>query len=298
MAKDFIGRYIWIVDTLRRYNRITRTQLDELWRKSPYSNGEGLPRRTFFLYRRAIEENFNITIACDCMGRYYIENDESTASSAYTNWLLDSYAINSALKESGAPQGRVSVEDVPSAREFLPPSLDAITKSQKINFTYAGFNRSRAEKNIIFHPYFLKRYKQRWYMVGYREKSKDIRTYALDRVREMTILTEHFSLPEGATPDDIFGDIIGVTSSKGEVKTVTLRTSTTQAKYLRALPLHDSQCEEVHDDYSIFNYRLKINWELVHEILGFGAEVEVLAPEELRLMVKLELQKALNAYEL
>ena len=101
-----------------------------------------------------------------------------------TNWLLESYAANSAMKQSAIPTERVSVEDVPSAREHLPTVLGAIGDCSKLRFTYAGFSRTRPEENIVFHPYFVKRYKQRWYMIGLKEKSKDVRTYALDRVKE------------------------------------------------------------------------------------------------------------------
>lgn len=117
----------------------------------------------------------------------------------------------------------MEVEDVPSARDFLPLVLEAIRNSDKIRFTYAGFNRSRAETDILFSPYFLKRYKQRWYMLGYKEKSRDIRTYALDRIKDLKIAPEKFTLPADATPADWFGNIIGVTTSKAPTRIVRLQ---------------------------------------------------------------------------
>ena len=262
MARDLISRYVWIVDTLNRYERLSRQQLNKLWVRSALSNGQEIPERTFFNYRRAIEENFHIDILCDKQGRYYIDRDDSRHTRAFTNWMLDSYAVSSAIKGGDAPMDRVEIEDVPSAREFLPAVLDAIRNSHRISFTYAGFNRSRAEHDIRFHPYFLKRYKQRWYMIGLREKSNDIRTYALDRVKELTIIDETFEKPADLDLKDLFGNIIGVTTSQAPVRTVRLQTTTRQAKYFRALPLHPSQQETIHDDYSIVTYRLKLNDEL------------------------------------
>ena len=191
---------------------------------------------------------------------------------------------------------RVEIEDVPSAREFLPVVLDAIKENHKLSFTYAGFNRSRAEHGIRFLPYFLKRYKQRWYMAGVREKSGDIRTYALDRVKEMTVIDEKFVKDPEVTLEDLFGNVLGVTSSKADVRTVRLEATATQAKYFRALPLHHSQEEEVHDRYSIFTYRLKLNYELVHEVMALGEAVKVLDPPELKAMVVTELENALKRY--
>ena len=297
MARDLIGRYVWIIDTLMRYDRLSRDELNRLWMKSSFSGGDPLPERTFYHYRRSIEENFNIDIACDSRGRYYIKSDDSPGNKAFTNWMLDSYAVSSAMKESNTPVDRVEVEEVPSAREFLPLVLEAIRETEKLSFTYAGFNRSRAEHNIIFRPYFVKRFKQRWYMIGHKEKDKGIRTYALDRVREMKILSEHFEMPDDFDPELLFGNIVGVTTSQAPVRDVRLKATPTQAKYFRALPLHKSQQEQIHDQYSIFTYHLKLNYELVHEILALGPAVEVLAPPELKAMVVTALRETLQLYD-
>ena len=296
MPRDLISRYVWIVDTLTRYERLTRRQLNKLWVRSALSNGEEIPERTFFNYRRAIEENFHIDILCDNQGRYYIDRQDSRQTRAFTNWMLDSYAVSSAIKGNDAPMDRVEIEDVPSAREFLPTVLDAIGNSAIISFTYAGFNRSRAEHDIRFHPYFLKRYKQRWYMIGLREKSGDIRTYALDRVKEMVITDKRFEKPADLDMKDLFGNIIGVTTSQAPVRTVRLQTTPRQAKYFRALPFHPSQQETIHDDYSIFSYQLKLNYELAHEILALGDAVKVIEPPELKAMVVTQLHDTLRQY--
>lgn len=294
--KDLINKYVWIVDTLTRYDRLSRREIDELWRRSAYSDGTGMPERTFYYYRRGIEENFHIDILCDKSGKYYIDPGQRQQNLAVTNWLLESYAANSAMKESAIPTERVSVEDVPSAREFLPIVLGAIGDSSKLRFTYAGFSRTRPEENILFHPYFVKRYKQRWYMIGLREKSKDIRTYALDRVKKMTTVGENFEMPD-ITPEPFFSNLIGITDSKGHVKTVSLQVTPTQAKYFRALPFHASQEEQLHDKYSIFTYKLKLNYELVHELISYGNTIKVLSPPELVMMVKNELKSTLDQYE-
>lgn len=294
--KDLINRYIWLVDTLTRYDRLTRKEINELWRRSAYGDGNDMPERTFFYYRRAIEENFHIDILCDKLGRYYIDPGQRQQNKSVTNWLLESYAANSAIKQSAIPTERVSVEDVPSAREHLPTVLGAIGDCSKLRFTYAGFSRTRPEENIVFHPYFVKRYKQRWYMIGLKEKSKDVRTYALDRVKEMTTIGENFVMPD-ITPEPFFSNLIGVTDSKGEVKEVVIQASPTQAKYFRALPFHATQEEKVGDRYSVFTYRLRLNYELVHELLSYGSALKVLAPRELVVMITNELRATLSLYD-
>ena len=297
MARNLISKYIWIIDTLTKNRRLTKAELNNLWLKSEISEGNPLPERTFFHYRRNIEEIFNIEIKCDRSGQYYIDEAKSVRSNSVTNWLLDTMAVSNAINETQTGDERIEVEDVPSAREFLPLVLEAIRDSVKLCFTYASFARARAETKIIFQPYFLKRYKQRWYMIGLQEKRNEIRTYALDRIKDMQLVQEKFEKPGSISMDQLFGNIVGVTTSKANVKTVKLKATTTQAKYFRALPLHPSQIEEIHDDYSIFTYKLKLNYELAHEILALGDSVKVLEPPELRAMVVTQLKDALAQYD-
>lgn len=297
MARSQVSKYIWIIDTLTRYRKLTKAELNNLWVRSSISDGEPLPDRTFYHYRRNIEDIFKIEIKCDSNGKYYLDSPQSVRSHSLTNWLLDSMAVSSAINENTPSEGRIEIEDVPSAREFLPLVLEAIRDSLKLSFTYASFARSRAETKIMFRPYFLKRYKQRWYMIGLQEKSNSIRTYALDRIREMVIVNENFEKPANITMEQLFGNIVGVTTSESNIKTVRLQTTMTQAKYFRALPLHPSQTEEVHDKFSIFTYHLKLNYELAHEILSLGDAVKVLDPPELKAMVVTQLQDALKQYE-
>lgn len=298
MNKNLISRYIWLVDTLSTHGRLTRAQINDLWIRSSLSDGNPMPERTFYHYRRAIEEIFRIEIACDKAGQYYLNTDDDTSSRNVTDWMLDSFAVNNILADSPDIADRIEIEEVPSAREFLPAVISAMRAGVAVKFDYAGFNRSLTERDILFEPYFLKRYKQRWYMVGRRAKSGDIRTYALDRVKAMESTDSRFELPEGLTIQSLFGNIMGVTSSKAAERMVRLQTTRTQAKYFRALPFHHTQKEELTgDDHSVFSYRLKLNYELVHELMSLGDAVTVLEPRELRIMLADELQKALARYD-
>lgn len=298
MNSNLLSRYAWIVDTLMKYGKLSRADINRLWLKSHISDGREIPARTFFHYRRGIEETFNVDIKCTPQKEYYIEQGGTPRERAFTNWMLNSLSTASALgEEANKAAEHVLIEEVPSAREYFPLVLDAIRQGLTITFTYHGFSRSRPEKGLKFQPWFLRLYKQRWYMIGLREKGNTVRTYALDRVRDVTLTKETYSLPEGLDPEGFFANIVGITSSKAEVRTVKLRTNTRQAKYLRALPLHPTQQEVVGDGYSIFTYKLKLNYELVHEILAMGPQARVLEPKELMLMVTDELTRTLDQYK-
>lgn len=297
MNNNLLTKYIWLVDTLMRHGNLTLEQINSLWMRSHLSDGQPMARRTFFHYRRGIEETFRLEIKCNSAYEYYIEQSESSNDRAFINWMLNSFAAGSVISDSAdTAAGRIAVEEVPSAREFLPTAVEALRHRNKVRFTYASFSYSRPESDILFSPYFLKLYKQRWYMIGLRERSGEIRTYALDRVKDMVITSDTFVMPDDADPHAFFEHLVGISSSKGEVRTVRLRTSKRQAKYLRALPLHPTQQEVINNNYSIFTYRVKINYELVHEIIAMGPDAKVLEPPELQTRVTDELRRTLALY--
>ena len=132
-------------------------------------------------------------------------------------------------------------------------------------------------------------------MFGKKDGSA-LRTYALDRVTDMEVTDTPFKMPKGIRVDDFFGNIVGITATKSDVRDVVIQTSSTRAKYLRALPLHHSQQEEVHDFYSIFRYRLKINYELISELMAMGPDITVVAPRELQMMLMQRLRETIENY--
>jgi len=298
MGSDLIRRHAWLVETLDKYGALTRREISDLWQKSPSGDGNPIPERTFHHHRRAIEETFHISIKCNSRGEYYIEEEESEREAAFRRYVFNSYMINNTLNDNPGVAKYIMVDEIPSSREFLPVVIDAIQQHKKISFDYAGFTRVIPDRNIRYSPLFVKLYKQRWYMIGIKEKNGKIRTYALDRVKKMHLLNEDAEKSD-YSPEDIFEYCLGVTQSQASPRNIRLRVTAKQAKYLRALPLHHTQQEVfVCDDYSVFTYRLKINYELVHDILGFGESVLVESPTELRVAVVTEMQNTINGYSI
>ena len=82
MAKALFNKYVWLIDMLQRYGRLTRREIDDLWLKSEYSEGKPMARRTFMNYRQAIQEMFDVNIECDTSTyEYYIEDSEALQKS-------------------------------------------------------------------------------------------------------------------------------------------------------------------------------------------------------------------------
>lgn len=296
MAKDLFNRYIWLVDTIRRYGRITRQELDECWQRSEFSRGEKLPRRTFYNYRQAVEDLFKISIECDqSTFEYYIREDDSHNSSV-TDWLLNSAVMNDILVNSRSVSSKIFIEEVPSAREFLAPVIEALREHHPIKFTYHSYSRSKPTPGVVLEPYFLKIFRQRWYVTGLHRGEKRVKTYALDRMSDLLILPDTFDDDPSFDAEEYFRYSFGIVFAQSDVKRIGLRTDPRQAKYFRALPLHHTQEEAVHDEYSNFYYRMRITPDLVQEILSYGSRVTVLEPPELKAMLRLELQESLKNY--
>lgn len=297
MSKNLLSRYIWIIDTIRRHGTITRERLNELWMRSPYSDGNPLPRRTFFNYRNAIEELFKISIECNTSTFEYSINDGDPHNESVTDWMLNSAAMSNVLTDAHDVSHRIFLEDVPSSRLHLDAVIDALKTNRPIRFTYSPYNRSLPTRNVVVEPYFLKIFKQRWYATGRNVKDNQIKTYALDRMTEVSIEPDDFNLPDDFDAEEYVRDSFGIIFSQGEAKQVAISTDSRQAKYFRALPLHHSQTEMVHDTFSIFNYKLKLTPDFVQELLSYGARITVLSPPELKAMMITELQNSLNKYK-
>ena len=298
MARNLVNRYVWLVDTISRYGRITLKDLNKAWLRSDISEGKPLARRTFFHYRDGVEEMFDINIQCDkSTFEYYIDDTGGENNARLRSWLVDSVSMSGTLSNAHDISERIMLENVPSAREHLPIVLDALKQNRRIRFSYKSYTRSLPTDGIVLEPYFVKIFKQLWYVIGLNVKDNQIKTYALDRMSQLNLLQETFDMPQNIDPSEFFKDCFGIITNKNSAKRIVLRVEPTQAKYFRALPLHHSQQEEVHDHYSVFTYKMRITYDLKEELMSHGASIEVLEPQELKLLIRNELEQALKNYE-
>lgn len=296
--RNTVNCYLWLADTIRRFGRITLEEINHQWLRSPLSEGKPLVKRTFHNYRNAAEELLDINILCDKRTfEYYIE-DNGDGQVSLQNWLLDSMAVNDALRNVGDVSHRVLLENVPSARQYLPTIVDALKQNVRICFAYKSYTRAKKSTGIVLEPFFVKIFKQLWYVIGYNVHDRKIKTYALDRMSDLTLIAdEHFIMPDTFSPQEFFNDCFGIITNQNAPKRIVLRVEPTQAKYFRALPLHHSQMEVLHDTYSIFTYHMRITYDLKEELLSHGSAIEVLEPPELKTLIRDELQRALAHYQ-
>lgn len=297
MSRTLFAKYIWILDTIRSHGRITLKVLNELWKRSNVANGEKLSRRTFYNYRQAIEETFNIIIECDPSTFEYYINEVDSHGESITNWMLNSAAMSDMLSDVSEISDKVFLEDIPSARKYMSVVVKALKEYRRLTFDYSPYSRSKATKGVVIEPYFLKIFRQRWYVTGYNTKDNRIKTYALDRMENVTISSETFEKSATFDPASYCSNAFGIIFSQAEVKDVQIRADARSAKYLRTLPLHHSQKELIHDNFSVFTYKLQLTPDFVQEIMSFGPGLTVMNPSELKAMIVARLKETLNNYE-
>ena len=296
MAGSLINKYIWIIDTIQRRGPITFNELRSQWKAArEVSGGNDLPRRSFLNYRNGAAELFKVDIGYNASTYEYYINNTDDSESRMRNWLLDSMSLSGMMTDSKEIANRIMVEKVPSARNRLPILIDALKQLKRISFTYKAYDRSQAH-TVVIEPYCVRIFKQLWYVIGSNVKDKKIKTYALDRMNDLRITPDSYIIPEGFNAENYFADCFGIITSQGQAKDIMLRVKPMQAKYFRSLPLHHSQREELHDEYSLFYYHMHLTYDLIQQLLSYGPEIEVVSPRELRVAIKQKLDDALKQY--
>ena len=285
MAKNFFKSYVWLLETLQSRGPLTLKEIKKLWMNCSFNeDGKELATRTFANHIASIADIFGIDIKCDRRDNTYcIENTEDLNGRGIRNWMLNALSLKSLLAEGASLHDRIFFDEVPSKDKFLSIIIQAIRDGKKVDIRYQSY-RKPEEDYFVFEPYFLKEFKRRWYLYGYKGDKDGCRMLALDRMITATITSESFILPKEFSADGYFGNIYGVrVYSDMKPERVLLKVSSMQTKYFRSLPLHRSQEEvETHEDYSVFSYFLTTDYDFKQDLLSFGKEVEVLEPQSLR----------------
>ena len=181
-------------------------------------------------------------------------------------------------------------------KNFISDLYDAILSKQVLNICYKSFKVEEAIE-IIFHPYYLKQYNNRWFVFGRNHTYNSIQNLSLDRIT--SIEETHIEYIENDLVDfeEYFEDIIGVSIDNEPVQTVVLKVEKSLLPYIQTKPLHESQFIKPFDDnYGMVIIKVIPNYELESLILSFGERVEVMEPEVLREKLKDRIKKLREIY--
>ena len=289
MRKDLIRKYIWLIDTINQAGSegITFAKIAQKWESNILlSKGTQYAWRTFMNHKDDVYELFGIQIVCRKSDNTYHIADRSELKDAagFKRWVFDALSLSNQLSESSALRDRVLLEDNPSGQEFVAAILEAMRNSKMVTFSYKPFWVAEGRVSNLYHvePYALKYFKRRWYLLG-KYGENPLRVYALDRMLDIDIEFEDFTLPADFDADGFFNSCFGIIVGDEEPQLIRLKVDAFQANYLRSLPLHHSQKEvERTEQYTIFSYFLRPTYDFIQELLTMGERMEVLEPSPLR----------------
>jgi predicted DNA-binding transcriptional regulator YafY len=183
-------------------------------------------------------------------------------------------------------------------RENMPPLHQAVLSRKVVRIVYQEYLAQPRE--ITLSPYLLKEYNRRWFVLAYDHEARQLWTFPLDRITNVTELSlTPFYDAHHLQPLRWLDPIVGVIRPpKEEPVTITLRTTPLQACYLRTKPLHRTQTEvsSINALRPEFTLTLIPNPELEMQLLSFGDAVEVIEPVSLRERMAARIKKAMTLY--
>ena len=181
---------------------------------------------------------------------------------------------------------------------FLDSLYKAIIRQQALDITYQSF-KARSAQVLVFHPYLLKEFRNRWFVFGKRVGMPGIISLALDRMHDLQPSLERYEVDPNFDPTTYFEHIIGVSlNPNGAPETVRLLLNHRHAPYVETKPFHPSQ-QVISRDYRgvVIELNVQLNFELEKLILGFGDGIQVLAPNRLKRNIKNRLEASVELYQ-
>jgi len=216
--------------------------------------------------------------------------------SGYLQKVIDVIEIS-----SGRPDGEnddfIHTEKVPHIRgsEYLVKIINAIREKQVLRIYYQPFYEDKPYFADV-HPYLLKEYRNRWYMIGLHDFKEQLRTYSLDRIRDLVVSETEYKKQEFSVKD-YFRHSIGIIAPGGEPPRSKIAVQKTQAQYMITQPWHESQnIEEETAEEIIFSFRVHLTYEFISLILSYGKDLRVIEPDSLILHIREHLEAMQRYY--
>lgn len=185
-----------------------------------------------------------------------------------------------------------------------------IVNNQVIELSYRKFVDSEIIK-VIIHPYLLKEYNRRWYILAGANDTGKILNFALDRIISIEV---KYGLKYKPCEEDLdfrFDEIIGITyKEENPLQKILFWADDLAKEYVRTKPIHGSQkemknnrIEELLNQYpqlkggAFFTIECRENYELIRELSTWGAALIVLTPIELRNTIVNRINEMSSAYK-
>ncbi len=229
---------------------------------------------------------------------------KSTLTKLQAHFDAATKVLNSIPTNKGTPAWRNKVRVLHRGPNLKSPAIDedvqnhvydALLRHRKLRMTYQA--RGKAEKEYELNPLGLILKDGISYLVCTIWDYKDIRLLTLHRIKQANMMKNTpATVPKGFDLDDYIasGKLDFVIKDRVALKA---RFSTSTAFHLEERPLSDDQVlTPFDDDNMLLTATVQDTNELRWWLLGFGDQVEVLEPEDMRKDMKQILQSAANQY--
>ena len=184
--------------------------------------------------------------------------------------------------------------------ELFSTLLDAVLERREVVFEYLKLGATRAERRQV-RPYHIGRVDQGWYLTAHDPARGAERTFALPRIKHLTILKTRFTVPPDFDASSHLAGGFGVWSYSAEdsmKQVIRLQFTDYAARVVAERQWHPSQELITKKDGSI-EMRLQVSgWEeLMRWILSWGRHAQVIEPAELYTRVQEEIQHMAHLYQ-
>lgn len=207
------------------------------------------------------------------------------------------------LLEQGGHSAEVVTRRVvlqPFARRRVDGDLfgqvsEGVLGGTPLAIVYEGRERGAVTRRRI-HPYRLLHYRDNWYVIAWCERARALRTFSLDRLQEVVASPGALRPADEPALDRYLGASFGIFTGEARAWAV-LRFTATRARWVADEVWHPDQIGQ----WMGAGYELQVPYsdprEILMDILKYGPDVEVIAPDELRRMVAEHVREAAARYE-
>ena len=173
----------------------------------------------------------------------------------------------------------------------------AIINHQRIKIKYYSQHRNEITDRDI-DPYAIRNQHGNWYLIGLCHLRNEVRVFALNRILTIEITKVDFDKPSSFSIEDYLKDSFGIYRNE-KTYHVKLKFSPYQARWIRERQWYKTQkLTEIKDGSLILEMDVEGLEEVKRWVMKYGAEVEVLDPEELRKDIIKEINKMQKQYTL
>lgn len=260
-------------------------------------------RHIYYSYRDPDFSIFKIPLSEEDITKVYgaLEVMERFKGQGGFSWIEELSAhLRTSLHMGKNTKSYISYDDNAQLRgmQYFAQLHEYIRAHQPILVEYRPYKNPELMEETI-HPYFLKQFNNRWFVLGYNQKFDALTTFALDRIIAIHKANTKFIPNEKYDFEEYFKNVIGVTVFPNEVEEVIIEVDKTLYPYISSKPMHPSQSlvRYTPEGNAIISLHVIPNYELKQMLISHGYRMAVLSPKHLREEMCEEIKKILQKYE-